>query len=106
MARIPFKSCNCEDYPCCEHADNYALTGEDALDICCPHCGEPDCFGGCEESRFDDEPWDDMDGDHESALASAGFGTDEDYMPGMDVDDVLEPYDTPLGMEMDGFYGD
>lgn len=28
---------------------------------------------------------DDMDGDHASALASAGFGTDEDYEhPGMD----------------------
>ena len=26
-----------------------------------------------------DEPNDDMDGDHASALASAGFGTDEDY---------------------------
>jgi hypothetical protein len=27
-----------------------------------------------------DEDYDDsMDGDHESALASAGFGTDEDY---------------------------
>ena len=25
------------------------------------------------------EPCDDMDGDHASALASAGFGTDEDY---------------------------
>lgn len=27
----------------------------------------------------DDYPDDSMDGDHESALASAGFGTDEDY---------------------------
>src|SRR5574343_201784 len=27
----------------------------------------------------DSEPNDDMDGDHASALASAGFGTDEDY---------------------------
>lgn len=26
-----------------------------------------------------DEPQDDMDGDHASALASAGMGTDEDY---------------------------
>ena len=36
-------------------------------------------------SQFDeDEEWDDdyddsMDGDHESGLASAGWGTDEDY---------------------------
>jgi hypothetical protein len=29
---------------------------------------------------FEPEYWDEsMDGDHESALASAGFGTDEDY---------------------------
>ena len=27
----------------------------------------------------DTEPDDSMDGDHDSALASAGFGTDEDY---------------------------
>lgn len=27
----------------------------------------------------DDQPDDSMDGDHGSALASAGFGTDEDY---------------------------
>jgi hypothetical protein len=32
-------------------------------------------------SRFqeDDEYDDSMDGDHDSAMASAGFGTDEDY---------------------------
>lgn len=28
---------------------------------------------------MDDGPDESMDGDHESALASAGFGTDEDY---------------------------
>lgn len=43
--------------------------------------------GEREEEDFDMEDLDDepdfeddaMDGDHESALASAGFGTDEDY---------------------------
>lgn len=30
------------------------------------------------ESGFDDL-FEDLDGDHESGLASAGFGTDEDY---------------------------
>ena len=31
-------------------------------------------------AQFDEEIWDDsMDGDAESALASAGWGTDEDY---------------------------
>jgi hypothetical protein len=34
--------------------------------------------GGCHEDSPDDYD-DSMDGDHESALASAGFGTDEDY---------------------------
>lgn len=30
-------------------------------------------------SEEDHEPSDDMDGDHGSALASVGWGTDEDY---------------------------
>ena len=28
---------------------------------------------------FNEEPDDSMDGDHDSAMTSAGFGTDEDY---------------------------
>ena len=40
-------------------------------------------FYGNEEDEADDEWADDyddsMDGDHESGLTSAGFGTDEDY---------------------------
>lgn len=33
-----------------------------------------------DENRLDDDDYDDsMDGDHESGLASAGWGTDEDY---------------------------
>jgi hypothetical protein len=32
-----------------------------------------------EENDWDDSYDDSMDGDHESALASAGWGTDEDY---------------------------
>ena len=41
-----------------------------------------------EENTVDDDSYDDsMDGDHESALASAGWGTDEDYgYYGEDVD--------------------
>lgn len=31
------------------------------------------------DDDFYDDFYDEMDGDHESALASAGFGTDEDY---------------------------
>jgi len=38
-------------------------------------------FRGSEDAlgQFADDPPEDMDGDHESALASAGLGTDEDY---------------------------
>lgn len=48
----------------------------------CEWCQDTDCL--CEDFAPDDQdilypPMDDMDGDHESALASAGFGTDEDY---------------------------
>ena len=33
-----------------------------------------------DESYWDEvDPWEAMDGDHESGLASAGWGTDEDY---------------------------
>lgn len=57
----------------------------------CPDCGEtiPDnvqegqqCVN-CDHvfcgPRPDDAPDESMDGDHQSGLASAGFGTDEDY---------------------------
>ncbi len=39
---------------------------------------DDDCDGD-EASGEGDES---MDGDHESGLASAGFGMDEDYLPG------------------------
>jgi hypothetical protein len=35
-----------------------------------------------EEDGDDGDDEDGMDGDHESGLASAGFGVDEDYLPG------------------------
>lgn len=38
-----------------------------------------DCEGETRLEWYDDELSDTMDGDHESALASAGFGVDEDY---------------------------
>jgi hypothetical protein len=46
------------------------------------------------ENSWDDSYDDSMDGDHESGLASAGWGTDEDY--GYYGDD------TPLGED---YYG-
>ena len=76
-----------------------AMEGEgmDDIDYVCEVCGcevasEADLDDGvCEicasegddvlvdEDDEDYIPGEDMDGDHESALASAGFGTDEDY---------------------------
>lgn len=44
------------------------------------------------------EPDESMDGDHESALASAGFGTDEDYGGGTHEWEN----ETPLGQEYEG----
>ena len=50
---------------------------KDAVPENCPLCG---CALGAEsDDDFDDIYDDSMDGDAESALASAGFGTDEDY---------------------------
>jgi len=37
--------------------------------------------------NYDDADFDKMDGDHASALASAGWGTDEDYIMENDYDD-------------------
>lgn len=55
----------------------------------CPNCGqdlvddEEICEDCIEAGEFDDniepEPDDSMDGDFDSGMASAGFGTDEDY---------------------------
>lgn len=61
-------------------------------EMVCAACGKPTCPGclaqddvchncwACYEDYLDAQadPGD-MDGDHESALASAGLGTDEDY---------------------------
>lgn len=40
------------------------------------------------EEQGEGEPDESMDGDHQSALASIGWGDDEDYRPGMDVDEA------------------
>lgn len=37
-----------------------------------------ECISQFEAGEYDSDPGD-MDGDHDSAMASAGFGTDEDY---------------------------
>ena len=71
----------CEDAPCC------GCCGDDSPLDCCP-CGDNHCQGECDDfsgpgpdyDDYDPDVEDDsMDGDHASALASAGLGTDEDY---------------------------
>ena len=69
-------SCRHIDWPCCG-------CGDDRLDDSdlCPGCGEPEGYCVCDKMEVDCDDADpgDMDGDLASGLASAGFGTDEDY---------------------------
>jgi hypothetical protein len=59
------------------------VTAEDLLTMALKYMSEDDVADMLDANelseRFHEEYDDDMDGDHESALASAGFGTDEDY---------------------------
>jgi len=87
----------CEDFPVCGHemgcCPDFDESGRQLNMKCvcgagqpvnarysiCDSCmrdeDDPDQWGEEEDDEFDDS----MDGDHESGLASAGFGTDEDY---------------------------
>jgi len=68
-----------------EDRQNGGIDGDDVAELqpedCDGDCA--DCPGreDCEAAGGypDDMPNEDMDGDHTSALASAGWGTDEDY---------------------------
>jgi hypothetical protein len=77
----------------CQSCDTCTACGQEHFDVCGHEPGCPYGDDVVHESDFDAclpvstpgnndgyvEPDDPMDGDHESALASAGFGTDEDY---------------------------
>lgn len=62
-----YENGKCPD--CGENIPDDVVDGQECL-----HCGHVFC-----ETRPDDGPDESMDGDHASGLASAGFGTDEDY---------------------------
>lgn len=70
-----------------EDRQNGGIDGDDVAEIepedCdgdCADCpGREDCEAAGGHPDWDDMPNEDMDGDATSALASAGFGTDEDY---------------------------
>lgn len=88
----------CEDFPCCGHelgcCPDFDESGRQLNMICvcgavlpsdsrysiCESCGSDGEDDYDDEDDFDDDrEFDDMDGDHASGLASAGWGTDEDY---------------------------
>ncbi len=68
--------CGHEDWPCCGCGDDLEHFDDSNL---CQGCGEPEAFCRCDGDEDNSEGDDSMEGDHESGLASAGFGTDEDY---------------------------
>lgn len=92
----------CQDYPCCGHENgccpSYDALGRqlDMVCICgarlpvtapysiCHHCMKQKCDEeGVSDEEAMDEAWDcddeAMDGEFDSAMESAGHGTDEDY---------------------------
>lgn len=63
---------------CNSHVDD--MTDEewtDYLDTCDGTCNA--CGAETEDDEPGDQPDESMDGDFDSGMASAGFGTDEDY---------------------------
>jgi hypothetical protein len=62
-----------------DHHDTTKLYNpEDEAPPYCDQCGL-DHFGPCLEDDEDDEPWEDPVQADAETLASAGWGTDEDY---------------------------
>lgn len=42
MMRMPTRDCECEDFPCCEHADNFPE--DDPMTFYCDVCGGDDFY--------------------------------------------------------------
>ena len=66
--------------------DNGVLRDIDIVEMCLKRMSESEILDMCEANDIsemlsdDDDSYDDsMDGDHDSAMSSAGWGTDEDY---------------------------
>lgn len=65
-----------------EEHEEYQDYLDQQMEPSCPVCGLCTCDGSCDlgpEDDIDPEPDESMDGDFDSAMASAGLGTDEDY---------------------------
>jgi len=70
--------CRHIDYPCCGCGSD--LEQYDDAEIC-GRCETPMPYCLCNDYDAEPDPgW--ADGDHETGLASAGWGMDEDYLPG------------------------
>lgn len=67
---IKCDSCDCI-FPNSEAIISRTFSDTIERSVLCPDC----FFGDDDDNHYDDS----MDGDHESGLASAGWGTDEDY---------------------------
>jgi hypothetical protein len=79
--RIPVRYCSCEDFPCCGHNDDFALTGQDAIDAM--HEDEYDIAmrGPLFDDDLDDSGvWDDLDElddlDNDEKVALSGCDLD------------------------------
>lgn len=59
--------------------DDFDLHDMQQESILWPWIDDPSCDMSLDESDEDNYCDESMDGDHESGLASAGWGTDEDY---------------------------
>lgn len=82
MAAFPIKDCDCEDFPCCEHADNFPSEEPEYCDLC----------GGSGHGSFEcqDDTW-------------QGEDEMEELDPGPEVDDEggMSEIEWPMmGMEL------
>lgn len=73
---IKCDSCDCI-FPNSEAIISRTFSDTIERSVLCPDCffGDDGDGDGDDDNHYDDS----MDGDHESGLASAGWGTDEDY---------------------------
>lgn len=50
---VPVQDCSCEDFPCCQHADNFPV--EDAMAFYCDICGFSHSGSCPEEFEYEGE---------------------------------------------------
>lgn len=93
----PIKDCQCEDFPCCEHADNFP--NEDPMAYYCDICGFSHSPNDCPDDGYyeedydedDESPFDDPPTNSVAALISAAKEYDR-------LDEIGLPSD-PTGID-------